>query len=264
MSAQSDAQKIVDDFAALASCPTAWSFMDRAKVAAGLKIRIKDPDKINQSDTSLCGPADFIRDIAQDKPDQYAKAVVDLYKDGKAAIGSFKIKASSDLRKHSLAKSTIDQSDWIILASIRDTDNWWFDYQSESDDVAAITMPHSKETWLRKAGYTDIVNDTNILLCKDNDNAVRANDLRGRGYKVALFINANMLDVKTMDKASTTPDHWVALTSSISRNQATPIDVETLSFTVYSWGAQMAVPKSGRLSRNSFLANYYGFIACRR
>ena len=62
MSDQDDAKKLVDDFAAAPTCPTMWTNLDRATIAAGLKVRIDDPDKINQSTTSLCGPADFVRD----------------------------------------------------------------------------------------------------------------------------------------------------------------------------------------------------------
>jgi hypothetical protein len=37
----------------------------------------------------------------------------------------------------------IDPADWILCASLRDRDNWFFEYQSETDDFAGITMPNS-------------------------------------------------------------------------------------------------------------------------
>jgi hypothetical protein len=258
MSDQDDAKKLVDAFAAAPTCPSVWPHLDRAKIAAGLKVRIDDPDKIDQAGTSLCGPADFARDVAEDKPVEYAKAVIDLFKTGTAFIGTFAIKPCGDLRKYSIIGS-VDPADWILLASIRDTDNWFFDYQAESDDVAAITMPHSKESWLRRAGYTEVINETNILSSKNKANAARASDLFDRGYKVALLINSKMLYAISMYSSSLTPDHWIALTSDIE------LDSETVEFQVYSWGnGRRKVPESGVLTQSSFLNNYYGFIACRR
>lgn len=272
MSAQDDAKKLVDAFAARGS-GCAWLGMDRATVAAGLKERIDDPDKINQGQTCLCGPADFVRDIATDRPAEYAQSAIDLFKTGRGSIDRFRIKAGVYLRVHTLpATAGIHQADWILLASIRDTDNWWFDYSSEEKKTAAITMPHSKEKWLRQAGYSDVINDTNVGFIKDLACATQASRLFSRGYKVALFINANMLYADKMNSPSLTPDHWVALTSPIRIKSINLLRPGTLNedptssvaFTCYSWGNRYPVPGTGTLTDYRFSSNYYGFIACRR
>jgi hypothetical protein len=268
MSDKDDAKKLVDDFAVLPSCPSMWVNMDRAKVAAGLKARIDNPDLIKQGKTSLCGPADFIRDIADDKPVVYAQAAIDLYKFGIAKIGTIMIFPGDDLKKYALpASANIDHSDWIVLASLRDTDNWWFDYQSDSDGAAAITMPHSKAKWLTDAGYSDVINETNILKCMDLANAKRASDLFLKGYKVALFVNANILD--SPRSPSFVPNHWIALTSPIlikSFNLTHPgaLNVDpnsSISLEVYTWGGRQKIPLWGRITDYEFLSNYYGFVA---
>jgi hypothetical protein len=51
---------------------------------------------------------------------------------------------------------------------------------------------------VKSAGYTEIINETNIIACKDLPNALRASKLFSKGYKVALFINAWMLDAGSM------------------------------------------------------------------
>jgi hypothetical protein len=272
MSAQDDAKKLVDTFAASGAAP-GWLGMNRATVAAGLKERIDDPDKIDQGSTSLCGPADFVRDIATDRPVEYAQAAIDLFKTGRGHIGRLQIKAGVFLRTHVVpATAGIHQADWIVLASIRDSDNWFFDYQSETDDAAAITMPHSKEKWLKQAGYSEVINDTNVAFIKDLACATRASGLFSSGYKVALFINANMLYADKMNNPSLTPDHWVALASPMrikSINLARPGTLNEdptsyVTFSCYSWGKRYPVPASGTLTDYRFCSNYYGFIACRR
>jgi hypothetical protein len=193
-----------------------------------------------------------------------ARAAIDLYETGSATIGTMLIKPKKDLKFHKLpATANIDAADWILCASIRDMDNWFFDYQSESDDVSAITMPHSKASWLKQAGYRDVVNDTNVFLTKDLENARNASSLFAKGYKVALFISGNMLDVSTQGEASTIPDHWVALTSAIKIGGIAADPASSVSFRVYTWGAQRNVPVSGKLSIKHFLRNYYGYVACR-
>lgn len=273
MSDQDDAKALVDDFEKR-TAPNSWPHLTRSEVASGLRSRIDDPDNIDQGNTSLCGPADFTRDIAEDRPKDYARAVIQLFETGGTRIGDLDIRPGHDLRGHILsAGAGIAQVDWIILASIRDSDNWFFDYQSESDDASAITMPHSKESWLKKAGYREVINDTNAVACKDLPNAIRASSLFSQGYKVALFINANMLSADDMNDVSLTPDHWVALTKPIkvqSFNVAHPGTLNEdpnsrVELEVYSWGKTVAVPPGGkRLTDYHFRCNYYGFIACRR
>ncbi len=215
MPTKDDALKLVADFAAVSPCPSVWPKLDQATIAAGLRDRINDPNTIDQANTSLCGPAEFARDIAQDKPFDYAKAVIDLYKTGQALIGTLIIKPRDDLKTQPVV-GRVNQTDWILLASIRDSDNWWFHLQAPNDKTSSMTLPHSKEDWLKRAGYTEVINETNLVLCKDLANAVKASKLFKGGYKVALFINSNMLDAATMGDPSPWPDHWVALTSAIA------------------------------------------------
>lgn len=272
MPTRDDALKLVDDFAALAPCPSVWPKLDQATIAAGLKDRIIDADHIDQANTSLCGPAEFARDIAQDKPCDYAKAVIDLYKTGQALIGTLIIKPRDDLKTQPVV-GRVNQTDWILLASIRDSDNWWFHLQAPNNKASSMTLPHSKANWLKQAGYTDVINETNLVVHKDLACAVKATNLFTSGYRIALFISGNMLDADTMGDPSPWPDHWVALTSPIaikSINMTRPgslVDDKSSSvkFEIYTWGdGRTAVPASGTLTEYNFLSNYYGFIACRR
>jgi hypothetical protein len=258
VSDQDDAKQMVDEFAARTS-GSLWIHINRADVAAGLKERIDDPDKIDQADCNLCGPADYCWDLASDKPKLYAQLGIDLYEKASALIGSLKVKPTKDLLNHYLpSTSTINAADWVTMASIRDSDNWIIDFQSESDAAAGITMPHSLTSWFKDTGYTKVVNDTNVYFSKNLACAKEASRLRGDGYRVCLFINANMIDVKTQDDSSTTPDHWVMLTSAMTITGTTSI-----KFRIYTWGSERDVPSSGTLTVAHFLDNFYGYVAAK-
>lgn len=241
-----------------------WIHITRADLAAGLKERIDDPDKINQSDTSLCGPADFCWDLASDWPKVYAKMGIDLWEKGVAYAGKHKIEPGKDLKKHFRPPtSTINAADWVTMASIRDSDNWILDYESTSDKTSAITMPHSLASWLKDTGYTKVENDTNVYFSKDWKCASEASRLKGDGYRVCLFINADMLVVKTQDDSSTTPDHWVILKSAMTLTGAAGDKKATIKFSVFTWGSERAVPTTGLLKLPSFLDNFYGYVAAK-
>ena len=235
----------------------AFSLIERTEVAQGLSTRIQRPGQISQRSSSLCGPASLLFSVARTRPNEYAQFVVDLADKGDAKLGKLRIEPGQDLKRHLPAKGSIDPSDWIALASIRDSENWFFDYQSASDQVAGITIPSSLASWYKKAGYTDIRNETNLYFIKDEANANMASTLYRKGFKVALFISANMLDTKSKTTSSTTPDHWVVLTSKIKIGA-------NVSFTVYTWGdPRRRVPQTGSLSKKDFLNNYYGYVACK-
>ncbi len=264
MSAKDDAKALVDAFELRTKSGGLWLHIKRSDLGKGLRERIDDPDKINQGQTSLCGPADFFRDIALDTPTVYARAAIDLFEVGSAAVGTLQIKPKKDLKYYKLpATARIHVADWIVCASLRDSDNWFLDYQEESDDAAAITMPHSKEEWLKQAGYSKVINDANVYLCKDLKCARTASDLFAKGYKVALFVNANMLDTATQNDSSVTPDHWVALTKEITISGMSADPASKVSFRVYTWGNQRNVPESGSLNIKNFLNNFYGYVAAK-
>jgi hypothetical protein len=266
MAARDDARKLVDEFAARTkSGGGLWLHIKRDELAAGLRARVDNPDIISSGGTNLCGPAAFAHDLAIDDPVSYVKAAIDLWETGSAVIGTQSIKPKKDLKVYKLPPTIgISPADWILLASMRDTDNWFFDYQEEGDAVAAMTLPHTLEKWFKQAGYTEVLNDTNLVACKDLANARKASSLFSAGYKVCLFINSDMLDAATHNNASLYPDHWVGLYTRITIDGIAADPASKVTFKVYTWGRVQSVPESGDLSIKHFLNNYYGYMACRR
>ena len=234
----------------------AFSFISRKDVARQLAERIDKPGKINQHTSSLCGPAALLYSTAHSNPLMYAKFVLDLYERGRARLGKLNIKPGTDVRRSTVARG-MPALDWMTLASIRDSENWFLDYQKASDKVAGITLPGTLAGWFKKAGYRRVVNDTNLVATKGIGNVSRANQYFHRKYKICAFINANMIQ-GPKNKKSVFPDHWVVLSTGIS------VLPESVSFKIFTWGkSDRRVPPMGsKLSKESFLANYYGFVAC--
>jgi hypothetical protein len=263
---QASAIKLMNEFAAK-NGPSKWSKVDRTAFARGVIERILDPNKVHQRGTPLCGPASLTRAIAKDSPVVYARAAIDLYQRGKAVIKTLEIEAGSELLK-SAPQGKTDPADWVFLASIRDSDNWFFSPAGWfGSNAAGITMPDTVAEWFQAAGYTKIVNITHKA-AKPNHfslatEAKKASDLKKKGYKVMLFIDADMLDADTQDDlVSMHPDHWVTLTSQITDGGTYDYD-KPVSFQVYSWGRTIDVPVDSKkpLTKFKFLHKYYGFVA---
>ena len=70
MSVNDDAKALVESFAGRTSPPGVWLHINRADLTQGLRVRIDNPDLVNQGQASLCDPADFFRDLAIDDPER--------------------------------------------------------------------------------------------------------------------------------------------------------------------------------------------------
>ena len=257
---------LVNQFASQSS-QGVWPQIDRNALAAGLIARINDPNLINQMGTPLCGPASLVRAIDDNTPIIYAQAAIDLYTRGTARIGNLDVRPGSEL-KQSAPQGNTNPADWIMLASIRDSNNWFLSPAGLfGSNLAGMTLPQTMESWFSNAGYTQIINITyfaakpiySVLAMEMH----RSSYLFSQGYKVVLFIDSDVLDPDCQgDLVSMYPDHWVALTSTITDGGIINYDAP-ISFKIYSWGRQMSVPVDPRrpLSKRDFIGKYYGFIA---
>lgn len=257
-----EARQLILDFAAR-TIPTAFPGLSRDEVAEGLMARIEDPGLLNQGPASTCGPANLLFDIANRRPLEFARFGVELYENGQGTIGRLVIRPGRDLRAYRPPPGSINHADWLLMASIRDSENWFFDYDEVGDQVAGITLPGELAEWFQKAGYTDVRNETNLLLTKGLDNLREADELGQQGFRVCLFINSNMLYAESQNNFSLTPDHWVVLTS---RMQFTNPGELSVQFTVFSWGlGRRTVPQfaGSFIPVNALLKNYYGYVAAR-
>lgn len=263
-SARQRAEALVRQFAGRTGAGV-FKYILRSAVAKGLLQRVQVPSMIDQAASSLCGPASLLYDLATRDPEGYATYVISLYETGLGVIGKLEVKPGTDLREHDPG-NTVEASDWIALASLRDSENYFFDYQDAANEFAGITLPGELEEWFRKTGYTDVVNDARVIVDQEEENIRRADYYFRRGYRVCLFIHSNMLHKSKQSNGSATPDHWVVLTSPVTFGMTTvgTGPKPSISFTIYTWGAgRRPVPETGALTVDEFLDNYYGFVAAK-
>ena len=137
----------------------------------------------------MCGPAAFFFSLLRQRKELYVKAVTELYLYGITKIDNLVIIPSDKTKNVTLntAGGDISGVDWVLLASLRDSENDTFRYDKPSAKFAGITMPHEIANWFKLVGATDATNDSNIIIPKGINNFAKANLYYKKGYSVCLL-----------------------------------------------------------------------------
>jgi hypothetical protein len=258
-----------------------WPHLERAKVAAGLKYRLDNPDSFNQGQTWLCGIATFVRVWAYDHPVEYVQLAADLFEKGegwlkggpktlvdKRSAGE-KITTSSDLLNSAVArisdKESLDHADWVVLAAIRESFNSVFTYGADEGPfhIKAWNFPSDVVREFKAGGYSRVISKADGLGGGGYNNFVEATDLYDRGWRVILLIKSDLLKASAFQNpgAVRTSDHWVGLNSTVFMSLPGP-NCQVDRFEVYSWDGPHFIPPVGQKIAFSLLDKYYfGFVA---
>lgn len=183
---------------------------EKAKVLEQLRIRVARAHGQNlastmrvssfphQDEASLCGPAAFFYALLMDRPDLYSKAIIELWEKGETTIGQLHIKPSHDccnpknFSRHA-GGDRIIAIDWISLASLCDSENIIFDYDSPDDQGAGITLPSTLESWFARAGAS-LVFDNIQLGNIEQAQLIELLDFLDRQLHVVSLVSAPMVE----------------------------------------------------------------------
>ena len=253
--------------------------ISRSAFAFDLMNRLNSPSLLDQRVTSLCGPAVFLYNVLLKQPEMFARYVIDLYEKGQGTLGSLVVKPGGDCRNYRVVGSKIQPVDWVALASLRDSSNAVLDYDSPSVEAGGITLPSAVAAWFRAAGFTSVVNRTNLFFDSDLWTLLKADQARGAGAAVCLFIGANLLTGSEDGRAI--PDHWVGLTSALridgtstaalmARGEKSvsgdkKLSGTGISFDVFTWGDPGYPARRNRpkLDVATCVDYFYGYVSAK-
>jgi hypothetical protein len=250
----------IDEFAKKAG-NGAFPNLQRADIVSGLKERMATPHSVDQSVASLCGPACLAFIILKHLPAMWAAYVMGLYDNGSAMLGKLRVQPSKGCRNVKLPppnpdpkkRTTIHPVDWVGLASLRDSENANFEYNSPSDAFPGITTPGELEKWLKALKMADVREKTNFWFLKDMDDFKRAAILYAQGYAICLFVNDEILYGHRVGKLSV-PNHWCVLNGNpiLGRNSL-------ITTQIFTWGKNRQVS----VTEDVFLRGFYGYVAAK-
>lgn len=237
-----------------------WPHLDRDEVGVGMLMRIAYPSSVDQNQTNLCGPAATLFNVLTDRPGAYARFAIDMYERGEAKMVDISITPKADLLGYALPPGQIDPVDWLTLASMRNSSDWFIHYDSADGTFSGATTPMELAYWFTRAGYSDVQEDADLVYHRrSTDNMDEASRLFSAGYRVCLLIDDPMIKKGTQAESGSRvlmDRHWVVLQSKIDRSGG------TVDMFIYTWGdGHYKVPRSGVLSLDDFLMNFYGYVA---
>jgi len=268
---------------------------NQAEVEASALQRMSHPDLIDQGQTSTCGIAACVYILAKKDPNGYYNTVMDLWRNGKATYNGYDIKPDDHLfdmattdtdypyqsNKHQ-ANKQISYSvsngmnlnytaDYILLSSLRDSENDLWDYSGWQESNTAKTIWGCGATSISTVHHLmdkliglDNIQEHNIGYSKisgspvDNVSKVlqKMEDRHTKGHYEAMLIDGTMLwGSKYVNNDSYLPSHWVIYEGSLSTT--TKGGVTTHTFNVFSWGEKMSVT----LTDEQFSEFFYGSIS---
>jgi hypothetical protein len=228
--------------------------LDRDQVGIDLLIRVSNPNILNQRSAGICGPIAFLYSLAFDSPAAYARFAVELYENGKTKLGDLTIDPSSDCREYA-PPAPMSPADWLTAASLRDSENFWFNYSAVDDDDSSTRLPEMAN-WFVSAGYKDVHYENNTFYNLERSDINIVNRYFSAGYRVVLRINSKLLYREHQNEKSSRGNHVIILRSPIS------IVGDSISLKVYTWGEVMKpIPALGtQMSPDGFLEHWYGYV----
>ncbi|WP_316633028.1 type VI secretion system tube protein TssD [uncultured Flavobacterium sp.] len=245
-----------------------FRWFDRMIVHNQINSRVKDPWKIDQGYSSLCGMAALYYAMIKRDSKAYEKLAKELFRTGEHTIGSYIIKPHdkalgmyetkiTDLNYIAMDMSAID---WIVLATTRSKEslNSQFVYNGfENGDVdmlKAVNWPEMLTRMCKEvAGFThaeaidlgllqiankkgisgklnDALGDIDIMHLKIIDRKYK------QGHTILMMIDSGMIEDKVSYnvKDLTENAHWVVYEGGL--NFIDIGDSKFVGFRIYTWG----------------------------
>ena len=225
----------------------------KEEVEKGLLLRLAKVDYPDQRYAMLCGPAAFFYCLLIDRPDLYKQMVKELWESGKTKIGTLKLEPGYDCRhpknlygynKKVGIYSKISAIDWITLASLRDTENSVFDFDSPDDDFQGITTAGDLKAWFKKAGSKILYEINSNIVTQAFGPKLTLKDLcllnsyvRPDTHVVMLITSRMFDDLINIP----TKNHWIVLADKLKLINGHEVTEQTLltelvQLNCFSWG----------------------------
>jgi hypothetical protein len=238
----------------------AWTGIPRKDYADELEERVRTPEKIDQAQNLLCGPAAFTYALARTQPTEYVRFATELYDLGKSALGTFAVKPEGALLSTDVptAETNIGAVDWVTMASLRSASNllfWVTRSWNPFADVGHLSTPGDLEKWFNALGFKHVLNDASLLFTKPLTSAQEASRRFTKGHNVCLLIHwANLKSGST--GTSFIPTHWFTLESALTVSG-------NVQFKIWHWAITNPMDSNRNIDvpLDCFLKQFYGFIS---
>jgi hypothetical protein len=219
----------------------AWPNLNPDEVLPRISALAQTPHLFQQGNLPLCVVGTFFYHMFVLKPSETAQFAKDLYGQGQALLGKFNVAPGDDLRNANYQsifqktdlKFVPPQADWMLMCSVRDSENWWFDYEGDpSETIAIFTAARDINDWYNKTGFFSSVKWDPYNLTDPSVATLKAlNKTNTNG--IALWIKTKMLrSIYQISESWIPSKHTLALTSTPVIDEAN----NSIKFEFWTWG----------------------------
>ncbi|BBH18671.1 hypothetical protein Back11_00160 [Paenibacillus baekrokdamisoli] len=226
----------------------AWPKLDSSTVLTRINDLKGNANLFDQGKVGLCTAAAFYHHVIQKNATEFELFAKALYGGGIGFLGKLKVNPGSDLRNTDYSALAAEfpgmprQAEWMLMSSVRDSENWFFDYEGAPDESTSIkTSAIELSEWYTKTGfYSGVTYSDDTSLAK-----IKAIQKTATNH-IALYIRIPLLQPGTST-------HIITLEGPITIDEPN----DKVTFDYWTWGQPI---RTLNTTLTALKANYLGVI----
>jgi hypothetical protein len=234
-----------------------WKAIDKSALVTNVRARRQAAESIDQVKSNFCGPTSVAYELARTQPRRYVELCRQLFETGGFWARSNRVEASDKLRADNVGQG-MEPADWMLIATMRDSENNLFKVESDSTGIMSglqgMTFPWEVKGWAEEILLKDDVEIKTCAVFGELDAIKKCQAVYDEGGSA--FILLNMAVLKKGEKPiPPIPDHWVVFQGNLDVSDADNV----VAFDVYTWGRIMPL----RLTRKRFEQSIFCVVTAR-
>lgn len=243
-----------------------WPHLDKAEIVSEMRSRLHNPFRVNQGQQPFCGPASILFELIRKFPLRYVTLCQSLYETGSFQTQSRYIQTSEALRHASQGELRMGPTDWMVLATLRESENALFPVEPNAPDIirnlAGMTKFWEMKGWVREILEYPRVEYFHTYVLRDLTALQKAQAVLAQGGVAFGLITAEGLLSRDKPRL-TVPNHWIALVGNIHIQKGTfgRHDSGRVTFDIFTWAKRLTVEENEGIFEDSFWGVVLGYNA---
>ncbi|MEO0532778.1 MAG: hypothetical protein AAF215_02790 [Cyanobacteria bacterium P01_A01_bin.123] len=239
-----------------------WPHLDKQEILEDMRSRLHNPFNVNQGQQPFCGPASILFELVRKQPLRYVQMCRKLFEMGGFQAKTEWIQTSEALRQASQGNLRMGQADWMVLSTLRESENRIFPVEPNAPEVvrnlAGMTKSWEMKGWIREIlGYDNVTYRHTYLLGDLSAMKQAQAAIDAGGVAFGLITAEGMLN-DTQKPSLALPNHWIVLLGDVEITKGTfgRHDSGSISFDLYTWAQKRHI----EMAEGPFEDNFWGVV----
>ena len=209
-----------------------------------IRRTVANPFLIDQHINPFCGPAAILFDLISKQPARYVSICQSLYETGQFQSRTKQVQPSQTLLNSRIRRG-ISVVDWMLMGTLRDTENLLFRVDAAAGDLArnlaGMTFPWELKGWAYEVLGYDQIDYNSTAIFGEFEAMQTADRVYRKGGAAFLLIDSGMLQASK--SIVTQPNHWILHLGNLQIDEGIWYrhDSGHIRFDCYSWGQKYSV-----------------------